>query len=87
MRLAPDVPHKNKAVEVLTGTFKFIIGVFLLWFGCHSFLMGWAYDLERGSWVPRLVGFLLFFLGLYLLLKSIRQVSSNLSPRTGNADY
>ncbi|MEW6266033.1 MAG: hypothetical protein AB1641_23415 [Thermodesulfobacteriota bacterium] len=79
-RYEPTSPKKSRLAGFLAGGLKLLIALVMMWVGLHSFLIGWAYSLEKGSGVPRLVGFALLFGGLPLLLAAIRQMLENLKP-------
>lgn len=80
MDLEPTVPQPNRPWGLTFGVFTGALAVVLLWSGFHSVLIGWAYRLEMGAWMPIFVGLLLVLAGLPLLVQALRQVKQAIWP-------
>ena len=78
MKLADNQPKPNRPLGVLLGLFKGFLAIVLLWVGQNSLLIGWAYHMEKGAWLPKTVGIVMMVIGLPLLVTSLSQIVRNL---------
>ena len=81
MKLAPSRKKKNRPLEVSAGCLKSVLAVVLLWIGLNSYLIGRAYYLERGAWLPRVAGVIGVLAGIYLLWRGVGQFVGNVRRR------
>ena len=54
------------------------LAVTLFWVGLNSCLIGRAYYLEKGAWLPRTAGIVALLAGFYLLWRGVGQFIGNL---------
>ena len=78
MKLIKDTREPNRGLAAAAGGLKGLLALVMLWLGMHSLLVGWAYQYEKGAWVPMAVGGLLVVIGVRFLWRGVRQVSWSL---------